>query len=274
MTGVERTPADPSASLGEPSAEGSYWLLLTVVRCVVVAPTFNERENIQAFLAAVRRAVPAADVLVVDDNSPDGTGDLAEQSAAELGQVKVLHRPGKHGLGSAYRNGFAVALDEGYDVIVSMDADFSHDPTAIASMLAQIEDGADAVIGSRYVAGGGTANWPLHRRLLSRWGNRYTGLVLGLGVRDCTSGFRAYRSTALRAIDPASTSAEGYAFLTELVRRLIVRGAAVREVPIVFRDRELGTSKMSTPIIVESMLLVTRWGVADILHRRRPRSTR
>jgi dolichol-phosphate mannosyltransferase len=243
---------------------------LTAVRCVVVVPTYNERENIQAFLAALRRAVPAADVLVVDDNSPDGTGALAEQSAAELGQVKVLHRPGKQGLGSAYRNGFTVALDEGYDVIVSMDVDFSHDPVVIPAMLAQIDAGADAVIGSRYVPGGGTANWPVHRRLLSRWGNRYTGLVLGLGVRDCTSGFRAYSAEALRGIEPASTTAEGYAFLTELVRRLIAQDATVREVPIVFRDREFGTSKMSTPIIIESMLLVTRWGVADIVHRRRP----
>ena len=167
-----------------------------------------------------------------------------------------------------------MALDEGYDVVVSMDVDFSHDPKVIPSLLAAIEAGADGVIGSRYVPGGATADWPLHRRLLSRWGNRYTGAVLGLRVRDCTSGFRAYRATALRDIDPSSTSAEGYAFLTELVRRLVVRGHDVAEVPIVFRDREFGTSKMSTRIIAESMLLVTRWGVGDILHRRRPRRSR
>jgi len=244
------------------------------VRCVVVVPTYNEMENIQAFLAAVRAAVPAADVLVVDDNSPDGTGALAEQTAAELGRVKVLHRPGKQGLGSAYRNGFTVALDEGYDVIVSMDVDFSHDPAVIPDLLAAIDAGADAVIGSRYVAGGATADWPVHRRLLSRWGNRYTGVVLGLGVRDATSGFRAYRATAMRDIDPATTTAEGYAFLTELVRRLVVKGHPVREVPIEFRDREFGTSKMSSRIIVESMLLVTRWGIGDLLHRRRPAQTR
>jgi glycosyltransferase involved in cell wall biosynthesis len=184
--------------------------------------------------------------------------------------VKVLHRPGKQGLGSAYRNGFQVALDEGYDVVVSMDVDFSHDPTVIPSLLAGIENGADAVIGSRYVPGGATADWPLHRRLLSRWGNRYTGVVLGLGVRDATSGFRAYRASALRDIDPGSTAAEGYAFLTELVRRLVVKGHPVTEAPIVFRDRERGTSKMSSRIIVESMLLVTRWGVADLVKRRRP----
>lgn len=244
------------------------------MRVVVVAPTYNEAENIQAFVAAVRAAVPAADLLVVDDNSPDGTGALAEQAAAEFGQVKVLHRPGKQGLGSAYRNGFQVALDEGYDVVVSMDVDFSHDPQVIPSLLAAIDGGADAVIGSRYVPGGATADWPLHRRLLSRWGNRYTGLVLGLGVRDATSGFRAYRASALRDIDPGSTAAEGYAFLTELVRRLVVKGHPVAEAPIVFRDRERGTSKMSSRIIVESMLLVTRWGVADLVKRRRPSQQR
>lgn len=244
------------------------------MRAVVVVPTYNERENIDAFLRAVRAAVPAADVLVVDDNSPDGTGALADTVAAELGQIKVLHRPGKQGLGSAYRNGFAVALDEGYDVIVSMDVDFSHDPAVIASMLQAVEQGADVVVGSRYVPGGATADWPLHRRLLSRWGNRYTGAVLGLGVRDCTSGFRAYRAVALRAIDPASTAAEGYAFLTELVRRLAADGRRIVEVPIVFRDRQFGTSKMSGRIIVESMMLVTRWGVSDLVHGRRPSRSR
>jgi dolichol-phosphate mannosyltransferase len=244
------------------------------VRAVVVVPTYNERENIDAFLRAVRAAVPAADVLVVDDNSPDGTGALADATAAELGQIEVLHRPGKQGLGSAYRNGFTVALDRGYDVIVSMDVDFSHDPAVIASMLQAVEQGADAVVGSRYVPGGATADWPLHRRLLSRWGNRYTGAVLGLGVRDCTSGFRAYRAVALRAIDPASTAAEGYAFLTELVRRLAADGRRIVEVPIVFRDRQFGTSKMSGRIIVESMMLVTRWGVSDLVHGRRPSRSR
>jgi dolichol-phosphate mannosyltransferase len=240
------------------------------VRAVVVVPTYNERENIESFLRAVREAAPGADVLVVDDNSPDGTGALADTAAAELGQIKVLHRPGKQGLGSAYRNGFSMALDEGYEVIVSMDVDFSHDPAVIPVMLQTIEQGADAVVGSRYVAGGATADWPLHRRLLSRWGNRYTGLVLGMGVRDCTSGFRAYRADALRSIDPSSTTAEGYAFLTELVRRLASSGRSIVEVPIVFRDRQFGTSKMSGRIVVESMLLVTRWGVSDLVHGRRP----
>jgi dolichol-phosphate mannosyltransferase len=239
------------------------------VRCVVVVPTFNERENIVPFLEALRRSAPDADVLVVDDNSPDGTGAAAEQSAADLGQIKVLHRPGKQGLGSAYRHGFTVALDEDYDVIVTMDVDFSHDPRVVPTMLGTLEAGADAVVGSRYVEGGGTENWPVHRRLLSRWGNRYTAFVLGLRIRDCTSGFRAYRAPALRAIEHGTTGAEGYAFLTELVRRLVRRGYSVVEVPITFRDREVGTSKMSGRIIAESMLLVTGWGAKDLVRRLR-----
>jgi dolichol-phosphate mannosyltransferase len=237
------------------------------VRTLVVVPTYNEVDNIADFLAAVRSAAPEADILVVDDNSPDGTGAVAEQSAAELGNIKVLHRAGKAGLGAAYRHGFTVAFDEGYEVIVSMDSDFSHDPTTIPTMVGLIEGGADAVVGSRYVPGGGTLNWPLHRRLLSRWGNRYTGFVLRMKVRDCTSGFRAYRASSLKKADPASTTAEGYSFLTELVRNLARSGATVVETPIMFRDREKGVSKMSGRIVVESMLRVTAWGVRDLFHR-------
>jgi dolichol-phosphate mannosyltransferase len=233
------------------------------VRTVVVLPTYNEAENIVGFLRAVRAAAPDVDVLVVDDNSPDGTAALAEETAAEVGRVKVLRRAGKQGLGAAYRHGFTTAFDEGYEVIVSMDSDFSHDPTVIPTMLDLVADGADAVIGSRYVPGGSTVDWPLRRRVLSRWGNRYTAAVLRLPVSDCTSGFRAYRAAALRAIDPAGTSAEGYAFLTELVRRLIADEAKIVETPIVFRDRQFGTSKMSGRIIAESMLLVTKWGLVD-----------
>jgi dolichol-phosphate mannosyltransferase len=233
------------------------------MRTIVVLPTYNERENVGALLRAVRSSVPDADVLVVDDNSPDGTATLVEETAAEEGQIKLLRRAGKQGLGSAYRQGFAVALDEAYDVIVSMDADFSHDPAVLPELLRLIEAGADTVVGSRYVPGGATVDWPLHRRLLSRWGNRYTSFVLGLQVRDCTSGYRAYRAGTLRAIDPGSTSAEGYAFLTELVRRLVRRGARVMETPIVFTDRRYGESKMSGRIVAESMLLVTRWALRD-----------
>lgn len=241
------------------------------MRSVVVLPTYNEAENIGPFLRALRDAAPTTDVLVVDDNSPDGTGRIADEIGAEIGGVEVLHRPGKDGLGSAYREGFARVLDAGYDVVVSMDADFSHDPQRIPEFLDAIAGGADLVIGSRYVTGGGTTDWPVRRQLLSKWGNAYTRSILGVGARDCTSGYRAYRASALAAIDPTSTSAEGYAFLTELVRRLTIQGAVIVERPIIFRDRTRGKSKMSGRIIVESMLLVTRWGIADRVHRRRDR---
>jgi dolichol-phosphate mannosyltransferase len=239
------------------------------VRAVVVLPTYNERDNIEPYLRALREVSADIEVLVVDDNSPDGTAELARALGAELGGVAVLQRPAKEGLGSAYRAGFRQVLDHQppYDVIVSMDADLSHDPAVIPAMLAAIEAGADAVIGSRYVRGGGTTDWPVRRQLLSKWGNVYTRTVLQLPTRDCTSGFRAYRATALDAIGPDSTGAEGYAFLTELVRRLTRHGFTTVETPIVFRDRERGKSKMSGRIIVESMLLVTRWAAIDVIRR-------
>ncbi len=233
------------------------------MQTVVVVPTYQEADNIVRFLGAVRAALPDAHILVVDDNSPDGTGDLAEATALELGNITVLHRAAKQGLGSAYRHGFTEVLASDFDIVVSMDCDFSHDPGVLGLMVKRIELGADAVVGSRYVPGGGTMNWPVHRRLLSRWGNRYTSGVLRLHIHDCTSGYRAYRASALRAIDPTSTSAEGYAFLTELVRRLVRNGYTVVEQPITFIDREFGTSKMSGKIVAESMILVTRWAAAD-----------
>ncbi len=242
------------------------------MRAVVVLPTYNEAENIARLLTAIRQASPGTDVLVVDDASPDGTGRIAETTGAELGGVTVVHRPGKQGLGAAYRDGFGRVLGEHYDVVASMDADFSHDPAVLAAMVDAIAGGADVVIGSRYVPGGGSQDWPLHRRLLSRWGNRYTAAALRLPVTDCTSGFRAYRANRLAAIDPGSTTSEGYAFLTELLRRLHHDGATIREVPILFRDRERGTSKMSAAIIAESMGVVTRWGLADAWARVRRRA--
>lgn len=238
---------------------------------LVVMPTYNERENVAAVLQAVRASVPSADILVVDDNSPDGTAKIVNETGESLGRIDLLQRPGKQGLGSAYRQGFSLALERGYDVIVSMDVDFSHDPAVLPEMLRLIDAGADAVIGSRYVPGGATVDWPVHRRVLSRWGNRYTSLVLGLQIRDCTSGYRAYRADALAEIDPSSTTAEGYAFLTELVRRLVRSGRRVMETPIVFTDRRHGTSKMSSRIVAESMLLVTKWGARDIVNRLRRR---
>ena len=233
------------------------------MRAVVLLPTFNERENVGDLLRAIRDAAPEIDVIVIDDSSPDGTAEIAMAVAREIDGVSVVVRGGKAGLGAAYRHGFQLAFDRSYDVVVSMDCDFSHDPAVVPEMVRLVDEGADVVIGSRYVEGGGTVDWPLRRRLLSKWGNRYTGALLGTGVRDCTSGFRAYRATALADIEPGSTSAEGYAFLTELVRRLARNGAKIVETPITFKDRERGTSKMSSRIIVESMLLVTRWGLAD-----------
>lgn len=224
---------------------------------VVVVPTYQEAENIEPFLAAVRRAVPEADVLVVDDASPDGTGELAEKVAADLGQISVLHRPGKDGLGAAYRAGFARALAEGYEIVVQMDVDFSHDPAAIAALVDGVEAGADCVIGSRYVPGGSTPNWPRRRRILSRYGNLYTSAVLRLGLGDATSGFRAYRARTLEVIDVASTRSNGYAFMSELAHRMVGAGLRIDEVPITFVDRRAGSSKMSARIIVESMVRVT-----------------
>ena len=237
------------------------------MRVLVVLPTYNERDNARLVLPSVRAAVPDADVLVVDDNSPDGTADVAAQLGAELGGIEVLRRPAKQGLGSAYRAGFEYALDHGYDVVVSMDVDLSHDPGVLPELVRLIEAGADAVIGSRYVPGGATVDWPVHRRVLSRWGNRYASFVLRLQVRDCTSGFRAFRASALKEIDPSSTTAEGYAFLTELVRRLVRAELRVMETPIVFRDRRYGVSKMSGRIVAESMWLVTTWALRDALRR-------
>ncbi|NDE79971.1 MAG: polyprenol monophosphomannose synthase [Actinobacteria bacterium] len=227
----------------------------------VVLPTYNESENLRPMVSRLREVLPDIRIVIADDNSPDGTGRLADECALEFGNIDVLHRPGKQGLGNAYRHGFSHVFGSDVDVIVTMDVDFSHDPAVIPNMLNAIEAGADAVVGSRYVRGGGTVNWPIHRRLLSRWGNLYTGALLGVKVRDCTSGFRAYRRSALQSIAPETTVADGYAFLTELVLRLARSGYSIVEVPITFKEREFGTSKMSGRIIVESMLLVTRWGV-------------
>lgn len=237
------------------------------MRAIVVLPTYNEAQTIGPYVAALREAAPDVELLVVDDNSPDGTADLVTQMAATSAGIRLLLRQGKDGLGAAYRAGFAQVLSEGYDVVVSMDADLSHDPAVIPTMLRMIDNGADVVVGSRYVRGGGTVNWPLHRRLLSRWGNAYTRTVLGIHVRDCTAGFRAYRATVLAAIEPSTTRAEGYAFLTELIRRLDHGGYRIEETPILFADRTLGTSKMSVSIIAESMWRVTRWAVANRLRR-------
>jgi dolichol-phosphate mannosyltransferase len=243
---------------------------------LVCVPTYREAENIEAFLRRLRPAVPEADVLVVDDGSPDGTADLAEQLAGELGQIEVLRRPGKMGLGSAYRAAFTVGLERGYDVLVEIDADLSHEPEALPTLLARIDEGADLAIGSRYVAGGSTPYWPRHRRALSILGCRYAAFCLGLSVRDVTAGFRAYRADMLKTIDVASTESQGYSFQIENTHRVARAHGRIVEEPIRFTDRAAGSTKMSWAIVAEAMVLVTWWGLQDRRRRgrQRPRSSR
>jgi dolichol-phosphate mannosyltransferase len=242
------------------------------MRTLVVIPTFLEAENIADVLRRVRAAAPGVDVLVVDDSSADGTADLARAAGEELGQVDVLVRPGKGGLGVAYRAGFERGFAEGYEVLVQMDADLSHDPAALPQLLAEIDAGADVAIGSRYVAGGSVPHWPFARRVLSRVGNFYASTVLGLKVRDATAGYRAYRAEILRVVVADATKATGYGFQVELSYRAHRRGATIVEVPITFNDRVRGESKMSWHIIGEAMSLVTWWGLRDrLLARRRNR---
>jgi dolichol-phosphate mannosyltransferase len=230
------------------------------VRVLVVLPTYNEAANIAAVLERVRKAMPEASILVVDDNSPDGTGDIVEKSAAALDQISLLRRAGKSGLGSAYRDGFRWGLAGGFDVLVEMDSDFSHDPDALGSLVAPFDDGYELSIGSRYVPGGSIPDWTLARRLLSRGGNLYADTLLGLGVKDATAGYRAYSATLLRRIDLDSVRADSYGFQIEMTYRALQGGAKVTEVPICFVDRALGTSKMSTYTVAEALVLVTWWG--------------
>jgi len=239
------------------------------MRPLIVTPTYQEAENIGAFLRRVRDAVPAADILVVDDNSPDGTADLAQKFAAELGRIDVLRRPKKIGLGDAYRAGFTAGIERGYDVLVQIDADLSHDPSALPMLLEQIDDGADAVIGSRYVPGGSIPHWPWPRRALSKWGNRYTAFVLGMPIKDATSGYRAYRADILKSVDYGSTRAKGYGFQMELAYRVRRVGGRIVEVPITFTDRVRGHSKLTLTVAAEELTLVTWWGVRDRVLRKR-----
>jgi dolichol-phosphate mannosyltransferase len=238
------------------------------VRVAVVVPTYQEAENIGPFLRATRAALPDAAIVVCEDNSPDGTGRIADEVGAEIGQVTVLHRPGKAGLGAAYRHGFRVALDAGAEVVIQMDVDFSHPHEMLPGMVAAIEDGgADVVVGSRYVPGGGTPDWSLHRKLLSHWGNLYARFMLRLAMRDSTSGLRAYRAGALERIRFGTTRANGYGFQIETAYRLGASGAEVVEQPLVFVDRVHGSSKMSVKIMFENTLLVTWWGLCMRLPR-------
>jgi len=236
---------------------------------LVVLPTYQEAMNVGPVLRRVREAAPGADVLVVDDSSPDGTADRAADLGAELGGIEVLRRPAKSGLGTAYRDGMTWAARCGYQFVVAMDADLSHDPSYLPRMVAFAGAGADLVIGSRYVAGGATPEWDRRRRALSRCGNRYAGGVLGLGVRDATSGYRVYRTDALARIDLAAVRSRGYGFQIEMTYRMTQLPAQIVEVPITFRDRQAGQSKMSSAIVLEALALVTWWG----LGARAPRAT-
>jgi dolichol-phosphate mannosyltransferase len=231
------------------------------MRVLVNVPTYIEAENIEEVLRRLRAAAPDVDVLVIDDNSPDGTADIAERVGQELGQVEVLRRPAKKGLGNAYRAGFGIGIDRGYDVICQMDADLSHDPAALPLLLAAVEAGADLAIGSRYVEGGSVPHWPAHRRAASRYGNLYARAMLGYGNRDSTSGFRAYRAKTLDGIQFAQTKANGYLFQIELAYRAWLWGGRTAEVPICFTDRVRGHSKMSLSVVAEEMVMVTWWGV-------------
>jgi glycosyltransferase involved in cell wall biosynthesis len=242
------------------------------VRATVVVPTFNEIDNIERLLREVRAVAPAASVLVVDDGSPDGTADLAEALGRELGSIEVLRRSGKQGLGAAYRTGLRHAISTGAEVCVQMDADLSHDPQVLPALIAIIEHGGDLAIGSRYVPGGRTVNWPRRRRWLSRWGNRYAAGVLGLAVNDTTAGYRAYRSDALERMRFETVKADGYGFQIEMTYRLVRLDGKIVEFPIAFHDRTEGESKMSGSIINEALLLVARLWVGDFGGRRRRRA--
>ena len=241
------------------------------MRVLIVLPTYQEATNIVTVLQRVRGVVPSAEILVVDDNSPDGTADLAEAAGRELGNIDVLRRPGKSGLGSAYRAGFTQGLAGGADVLVEMDADLSHDPAALPALLRPVLDGeADLVIGSRYVPGGAIPDWSFHRRGLSRLGNRYAAAMLHLPVADATAGFRAYAADVLRKIDLASVSTDGYGFQIDMAYRVSRAGGRIVEVPIEFTDRVRGKSKMSGRIIVEALAAVTWWGIRDRIKGQRP----
>ncbi len=233
---------------------------MSIQRGIVVIPTYNEASNIELLVDRVRGSVPSLDILVVDDNSPDGTGDIVEEIMAHDKQIQVLHRAEKSGLGTAYLAGFAWALDRGYDVIIEMDADGSHLPEQLPRLLHAVTD-ADLVLGSRWVPGGRVVNWPTRRELLSRGANTYTRLALGVQVHDATGGYRAFRRETLEGIDLGSVRSQGYCFQIDLARRALEQGFLVVEVPITFVERVHGESKMTGSIVREALWRVSQWGV-------------
>ncbi|MGH3278658.1 MAG: polyprenol monophosphomannose synthase [Trebonia sp.] len=242
-------------------------------RVVIVMPTYNERQNLEIIVGRIREAVPGTDLLVVDDNSPDGTGDLADKLAEKDTRVHVMHRAEKAGLGRAYVAGFTWALERGYGLIVEMDADGSHRPEDLPKLLAA-SSSADAVIGSRYVPGGTVVNWPKSRELLSKGANIYNRILLGVRVKDATGGFRVYREQTLRRIDLHGIQSAGYCFQIDMTLRVLQAGMPITEVPITFVERERGASKMSRTVIIEAFTRVARWGIGAWLHGRTAASRR
>jgi glycosyltransferase involved in cell wall biosynthesis len=245
-------------------------------RAVVIVPTYNEVENLEQTVHAIRAAAPELHIMVVDDTSPDGTGELADRLAATDPRITVLHHEVRAGLGGAYLAGFGAALAAGFDILIEMDADGSHPADALPALIAALgtgdparSDGADMVIGSRWVPGGGLVDWPAPRRLLSRAGNAYARVALGIRVRDATAGFRSYRADVLRALDLDGVESRGYCFQIDMTRRVLDSGYRVAEVPIVFTERRRGVSKMNTRIVLEAMWRVTRWGIARRFLRRK-----
>jgi dolichol-phosphate mannosyltransferase len=237
-------------------------------RILVIIPTYNERENLERIVSRTRDSVPEAHIVVADDNSPDGTGDIADALVAIDDHIHVLHRAGKEGLGAAYLSGFAWAIDQGYDVLVEMDADGSHQPEQLPKLLAALRN-ADVVLGSRWVNGGSVVNWPKHREFLSRGGNLYTRAMLGIPLHDATGGYRAFRADALRTLDLSDVESKGYCFQVDMAWRAVRSGLRVVEVPIEFVERELGDSKMNQKIVTEALWRVTQWGAADKLAKSR-----
>jgi dolichol-phosphate mannosyltransferase len=233
-------------------------------RVLVIVPTYNECENLPMIARRLRAALPDAHLLVADDNSPDGTGKIADELAEKDDHIHVLHRPGKQGLGAAYIAGFRWGVAEGYDVLVEMDADGSHQPEELHKLLDAVAGGADLAIGSRWVPGGKVVNWPARRELLSRGANTYTRLMIGLPVRDATAGFRAYRATTLEKIGLDDIESQGYCFQVDLTVRTARQGLRVAEVPITFVDRTVGASKMSRSVVTEALWRVTVWGVTGL----------
>ena len=261
------TPGDVQEAHHDALAGAGTWVIL---------PTYQESENLPGIAAAILASLPGATLLVVDDNSPDGTGDMADALANDDPRVRVRHRPGKQGLGRAYLDGFRVALDGGARVIVQMDADWSHDPASLPSLIAPIEDNrADLVIGSRYTTGGKVLDWGLGRRLISRGGSLFARIVLGLRPNDLTGGFKAWRATKLGALPLDGIHAGGYVFQIEMTHRASRAGARVVETPITFQDRRAGQSKMSRRIIIEALVIVVRLRAEEIVGRfRRSEDTR